>query len=94
LLKDLQIAEYNQQHFFSKDFFNLVVNELKTNLKSAFDELDQCHNYTTWAEHWKKLIENPELNNFLITNQDVNSGTKEQFNSVFRLIKNKLNNQL
>jgi len=88
------IAEYNQQHFFSKDFFNLVVNELKTNLKSAFNELDQCNNYTTWAEHWKKLIENPELNNFLITNQDVNSGTKEQFNSVFRLIKNKLNNQL
>ena len=88
------IAEYNRQHFFSKEFFDLIINELRTNLKSGFNELDQCNNYTTWNEHWKKLTEDPELNNFLTTNKDVNLGTKEQFNSVFRLIESKLNNKL
>ena len=34
------IANYNQQHFFSKEFFNQVVDELKTNLKSGLMALD------------------------------------------------------
>ena len=36
----LAIADYNRQHFFSKEFFNHVVNELKTNLKSGLMALD------------------------------------------------------
>jgi predicted XRE-type DNA-binding protein len=88
------IADYNQQHFFSRKFFNQVTDELKTNLKSAFDELEQCNNFTAWFENWKILISNPELINFLTTNQDVNLGTKQQFDFVFQLIENKLNNKL
>jgi hypothetical protein len=88
------IADYNQQHFFSQKFFNQVTDELKTNLKSAFDELEQCNNFTAWFENWKILISNPELINFLTTNQDVNLGTKQQFDFVFQLIENKLNNKL
>jgi hypothetical protein len=88
------IAEYNRQHFFSKEFFDLIINELKMNLQSAFNELEQCDNYITWVEYWKKLIANPELDNFLTINQDVKLGTKEQFNSVFQLIENKMNKEL
>jgi hypothetical protein len=37
------IADYNKQHFFSQEFFNLVTNELKTNLTTAFAELEQTN---------------------------------------------------
>ena len=36
----LATADYNRQHFFSKEFFNQVVDELKTNLKSGLMVLD------------------------------------------------------
>ena len=36
----LAIANYNRQHFFSKEFFNQVVDELKINLKSGLMVLD------------------------------------------------------
>jgi hypothetical protein len=34
------IADYNRQHFFSQEFFNQVVDELKINLKSGLIALD------------------------------------------------------
>ena len=30
------IAKYNKEHFFSDEFFNIVKNELKTNLEAAY----------------------------------------------------------
>jgi hypothetical protein len=42
------IAEYNRQHFFSKDFFNLIVNELTTNLDQAFAQLRQVNTCQRW----------------------------------------------
>ena len=35
MLQAQKIADYNKKHFFSKNFFNQVVNELKTNLTSG-----------------------------------------------------------
>jgi hypothetical protein len=71
------IADYNRRWFFSKDFFDLIITELKTNLKSAFDELEQCANYNFWIDKWQTLITYPEVNNFLNTNQNLNYPTKE-----------------
>lgn len=34
-----KIAKYNQQHFFSTEFFEIVKQELVNNLKTAFDQL-------------------------------------------------------
>jgi metal-sulfur cluster biosynthetic enzyme len=34
-----EIAVYNKQHFFSDVFHNQVINELKTNLKTAYTQL-------------------------------------------------------
>jgi predicted XRE-type DNA-binding protein len=61
------IADYNQQHFFSKEFFDLVINELKTNLKFGFDNLELCNNYTNWITQWKELITHSEVITFFTT---------------------------
>ena len=63
------IADYNRQHFFSKEFFDLVTNELKTNLKKAFEELKQCNNYQAWVDRWQKLMTYPAMVEFLEDNQ-------------------------
>ena len=84
------IAEYNRQHFFSQQFFNLVVNELKTNLESAFNELSQCTHYTNWITRWQQLMLHPEVNKFLNTNQNIQLPTKSQIDFIMKLAKNKL----
>jgi hypothetical protein len=84
------IAEYNRQRFFSQDFFNFVINELKTNLTVAFDELKQCNNYTNWITCWQQLTLQPEMINFLKTNHNVKWPTKYQVDFVMQLIENKL----
>jgi uncharacterized protein YejL (UPF0352 family) len=35
------IADYNKKHFFSKEFFELVIGELQTNLKSGLTEVEK-----------------------------------------------------
>ena len=48
-----QIVAYNKQHFFSQDFFQLVTNELKQNLKTAIIEA----NTTNTAESCLTLLQ-------------------------------------
>ena len=49
-----EIAKYNRKHFFSKDFFNLITEELKNNVSTAFDQsgneldLELWWNTTQW----------------------------------------------
>jgi hypothetical protein len=42
------IAEFNKKHFFSKDFFNLIVNELKDNVESAFELHQGQLDFSAW----------------------------------------------
>jgi hypothetical protein len=84
------IAEYNRQHFFSKEFFNLIVDELKTNLTSAFDELKSTNDYTRWISYWNKLLTYPQVVDFLNTNQNNKDPTMPQVDFVMHLAKSKL----
>jgi len=70
MAKAQAIAEYNRKHFFSQAFFDLVTNELKINLKLAFNELKQCDNYQPWIDRWVTYMSYPEVVEFLNTNQD------------------------
>jgi len=70
LLQAQEIANHNQQWFFSQTFFDLVIDELKTNLTVAFNELEQCNNCKSWIDRWQKLLTYPEIVEFLNTNQD------------------------
>lgn len=85
-----KIAEYNRQHFFSKEFFNHVVDELKTNLQSAFAEVNSSNNYKSWYDHHNKLISFPEVADFLNRNQDTNMPTKSNHEFLLQLVKSKI----
>ena len=54
------IAEYNRQHFFSQEFFDCVIDELKTNLKSAVDQLESTNTSRQWHNIRIQLVRNQE----------------------------------
>jgi hypothetical protein len=84
------IADYNRRHFFSKEFFDLIINELNRNLKLAFNELELCNNYQPWITRWQKLMTYPEVVEFLNTNQDLNLPTKESVKFVIKVAQARL----
>jgi len=86
------IAAYNRQHFFSQEFFDLVVNELKTNLTNSFNDLNLCNNYQPWITRWSDLLSYPEIVEFLKTNQT--RPTKSNVDTVMKIVQDKLNNKL
>jgi hypothetical protein len=55
------IANYNRQHFFSKEFFNRVVGELKDNLATGLEELESTNTSKLIIERRKKLWRIPEF---------------------------------
>jgi len=81
------IAEYNRQRFFSQDFFNQVINELKTNLTSAFDQLDDPKNYK--SDYWNKLASTPEIIDFVSANQETCLPTRADLDHILDLLKTK-----
>lgn len=85
-----EIADYNQKWFFSQNFFDLVFNELKTNLKLAFKELDQCNNYKPWIDRWTHLLSYPEVVEFLNANQGLDFPNKDTVNQLMLLAQNQL----
>jgi hypothetical protein len=56
-----KIAEYNKQHFFSKDFIHQVTDELQTNLNHAVNFCLENRGETYWA--WRKMIRRFGLGN-------------------------------
>jgi hypothetical protein len=84
------VADYNKKHFFSKEFFELVTDELKTNLKVAFDDLDQCNNYQAWINRCQQLITYPEVIEFLKNNQNDFAPTKQSFDYLLESAQNQL----
>ena len=90
LLQAQEIADYNQQWFFSQDFFNLITTELKTNLKLAFEELNQCNNYKPWIDQWAHLLSYPKVIKFLNTTQDLNGPNRDAVDQALLLAQNKL----
>ena len=55
------IADYNKQHFFSGDFFNLVVKELEANLTNALTELEDTNTGSNYLNRRKVIDDDPEL---------------------------------
>jgi len=55
-----EIVSYNRQHFFSNEFFNLVVDELKNNLSQAFVELETTNTSKNFIDLRKQLAQNLE----------------------------------
>ena len=59
------IAEYNRQHFFSKEFFEQITGELRNNLAQALIEMQEqntSERWLTWQEQLKATwVKNPQL---------------------------------
>jgi hypothetical protein len=71
-MKKLQeIAEYNQQHFFSKKFFDLINDELTQNLKQGFDIIKNTNTGRRYIEFRKILAQHEPYRLALVTNSSL-----------------------
>lgn len=61
-----EIADYNKQHFFSKEFFDQVCNELTDNLRQALNQVVETNTCSRWLQLRKKLCQHQELKNIMI----------------------------
>jgi hypothetical protein len=73
------IADYNKQHFFSQEFFNLIINELITNLTNGFDLLEKTNTSKFFMDRVTKFRNNPDLSQIACKYK-----TKEESDAVFK----------
>jgi hypothetical protein len=85
-----QIVDHNHKHFFSKDFFDLIINELRTNMTEAFDQIKQDPGFDKWLDKWQHLLQFPQIRDFLNVNQDIDRPTRHQLEQVLQFIEQHL----
>ena len=76
-----EIAEYNKQHFFSVNFFNQILNELKENLTTAFTLFDSIKSSNQWVNQWNEYLSHQYIIDFLKNNKE-SGPTKTQVDLV------------
>jgi hypothetical protein len=84
------IAEYNRQHFFSQEFFEIITSELKTNLKLALEKLHSDNNYYAWLDRWNKRLSCNSIVEFLDTNQKLYHPNKIQIDVIRKIVQDRL----
>lgn len=57
------VADYNKRHFFSQDFFQRVIGELRDNLAAALAKLESTNTSKIWIQRRKRLWQIPEYRN-------------------------------
>jgi hypothetical protein len=80
------IARYNQNHFFSTEFFNKVTDELKANLSWAFDQIKSDPGFDSWIARWKKNLQHKEIQGYLQKNNDPRNPTQDQYKNILEFI--------
>ena len=81
-----QIVQHNQKHFFSEAFFELVINELKTNMQLAFDTFKAEPGLDQWQSRWQHLLQFPEIQEFLDNNTDPTRPTRTKYEHIIEYI--------
>jgi hypothetical protein len=85
-MKKLQeIAEYNQQHFFSKKFFDVINDELTQNLKQGFDTIKNTNTGRRYIEFRKILAQHEPYRLALVTNSSVR--TRKDVTEILKMIR-------
>jgi hypothetical protein len=82
-----EIAKYNQKHFFSKSFFDLITEELQTNLNIAFEQIKIDPGFKKFIRHWGNLFKYQQVHDFLDSNMDLMQPTRQQYDKVLDFIK-------
>lgn len=60
-----QIARFNKQHFFSKDFHDMILDEFSSNLSRAFDFYKSNNAYDIWINLWNQWLQIPSMQKWL-----------------------------
>lgn len=82
-----QIADYNRRHFFSKEFYQLVTDELKQNLSHALVELKQTNTSMRWIRWYELTIISTQGTNFRDKlNGCVEQLTNNEWNEIFKIV--------
>lgn len=68
------IADYNRQHFFSEEFFNMIVAELQENLQIALTS-SPSDDVLRYINCWKDFLTHKEVQQFIANNKDTNFPT-------------------
>ena len=82
-----QIADHNHNHLFSKDFSDLIINELHTNMTKAVDQIKQDLGFDKWLDKWQHFLQFAQVQDFLDFNQDITQPTRQQYEQVLDFIK-------
>ena len=82
-----EIVQHNQNYFFSKEFFNLVLDELKTNLACAFNQIKSDPGVNAWVERWQNVLKHAEIKEFLQQNDDRRYPTQDHYEQILKFIK-------
>ena len=81
------IADYNKKHFFSKEFFNQITTELKTNLEKGINEITSDRNFQPFIDRWQHRLTVKEISDFL-KKPDPGFPTIDQVNCLLDTLKN------
>jgi hypothetical protein len=80
------VADHNHNHFFSKDFSDLIIDELRTNMTEAFDQIKQDLGFDKWLDKWQHFLQFAQVQDFLDFNQDITQPTRQQYEQVLEFI--------
>ena len=78
----IAIANHNRRHFFSQEFVNLIINELKTNLSAALEELELTNTSKHYIERRELVLKHPDIFKTLLTLR-----TEDESNYVLKIAK-------
>ena len=87
------IANFNRQHFFSKEFFNLIKKELVDNLTTAFNKIINNNTFKRWLDVWDQNLNDTKLIEFLMQKNPAAFPTLQDIQQIKILINHKLNSE-
>ena len=87
LAKAQAITDYNKKHFFSEEFFNQVITELKNNLQLAINQVHETNSFKPFIDKWEHFLTFKEINNFLENTPPGEIRTKKQVENVLKIAK-------
>jgi hypothetical protein len=89
-----QIADYNRSWFFSQEFFEKIICELKQNLHKAFVAMDSDELNLSYISLWRKIFSDPNNVEYLKTNTNRAYPTQDQVNCWLDIVKYTAKNTL
>jgi hypothetical protein len=85
------VVDYNRQHFFSQEFFNLVTGELTTNLTTALVDVEFTKNYQVWIDRWNVCLRDPDILEYITNESKSTQVSLSAINNIKSIINHRLN---